>query len=45
MSDLSAVDPEQVPSWFDASAAESWMTDDASARAIDAAALSFGLVV
>lgn len=45
MPDLSRVDPEQVPSWFDASAAGAWMFDDWSAWAIDAAALNFGLVV
>ena len=44
MPDLSGVNPDQVPSWFDESAAGSWMFDDASAWAIDAAALNFGLV-
>lgn len=45
MPDLSQVNPEQLPSWFDASAAGAWMFDDASAWAIDAAALNFGHVV
>lgn len=45
MPDLSRVDPTQVPSWFDASAAGAWIFDDWSTWAIDAAALNFGLVV
>ena len=45
MPDLSEVDPAQVPSWFDATAAGAWMFDDQSTWAIDAAALNFGHVV
>jgi hypothetical protein len=43
--DLSGVDPEKVPSWFDSTPAGAWMFDDWSNWAIDAAALNFGYVV
>jgi hypothetical protein len=43
--DLSGVDPENVPSWFDLSPTGAWMYDDATTWAIDAAALNLGHVV
>lgn len=45
MPDLSDVDADQVPSWFDSTPAGAWMFDNWSNWAIDAAALNFAYVV
>ena len=45
MPDLSSLNPETAPLWYDTSAAGAWMFDDWTMRANDAAALNFGHVM